>query len=161
MVFLRAIMKKILFLTALVLSYHPSLFASQTPSRTTTKQQIFTLNAPKPIGAYSQAIKENGFVFLSGQIPIDPKTGELSGGDFTRQVNQAIANLSAVAKAAGGSLDDIVKLTIYLPDLNNFQKVNDAVTKFFNQPYPARSVIGVSALPKNANVEIEAIMKSR
>jgi reactive intermediate/imine deaminase len=124
-----------------------------------TKQAINTKNAPAPIGAYSQAIKIGKTVYISGQIPIDVKTGNLVEGDFNAQFTQAVLNVSEITKAAGGSLDSIVKLTIYIADLNNFATVNTVMNKYFHEPYPARAVVQISKLPKNAAVEIEAVME--
>ncbi len=123
------------------------------------KEVIYTQNAPEPIGIYSQAIKTGNTVYISGQIPIDPKTGKMIEGDFKDQVRQAIANISEIAKAAGGNVDDIVKLTVYLADLSNFAAVNDVMLESFHKPYPARAAIEIKALPKNAAVEIEAVMQ--
>ena len=125
-----------------------------------TKKTIHTPSAPAAIGPYSQAITTTASqtVYLSGQIPLDPDTMELISSDFAAQAHQAFGNLSAVAGAAGGSLADCVKLTIYLVDLGQFQTVNEIMSTYFEQPYPARAVIEVSALPKGAAIEIDAIM---
>ena len=123
------------------------------------KQIIQTLEAPQAIGTYSQAVKVGNHVYLSGQIPLDPHTMNLVVGDFKAQIRQVFENLKAVAKAAGGSLADVVKLNIYLCDLKNFPQVNEVMQDYFSDPYPARAVIGVSALPKDAQVEADAIMK--
>lgn len=123
-----------------------------------TKQLINTQQAPQPIGIYSQAIKAGNTVYLSGQIPLDPHTGELLATSIDAQVNQVCKNLAAVAEAAGGSLNHIVKLTIFLTDLTDFPVINAVMANYFTLPYPARSTIQVSALPKGAAVEIEAIM---
>lgn len=122
------------------------------------KTSIYTKNAPSPIGTYSQAIKFGNTVFISGQIPVDPKTGELVQGNFSEQLRQAFTNVSEISKAAGGSIDDILKLTIYLGNLNNFTAVNEIMDEYFHRPYPARAVIEIKSLPKNASVEIEAVM---
>lgn len=119
---------------------------------------IYTETAPQAIGAYSQAICHNNIVYLSGQIPLDPKTMQLCSNDIAPQIHQVIQNLSAVCEAAGGSLSHIVRLSIYLTDLAHFPLVNELMTQYFSKPYPARSTIGVAALPKNAQVEIDAIM---
>jgi len=111
-----------------------------------------------PIGTYSQAIKFGHTIYISGQIGVDPATGKLVQGDFSNQIRQAFINVSEIAKAAGGSVDDILKLTIYVSDLKNFGEVNEMMKDFFHQPYPARAVIEIKALPKNALVEIEAVM---
>lgn len=117
------------------------------------KQAIVSADAPSPIGPYSQAIKSRNTVYLSGQIPQQPLSN-----DIKTQVEQVFAHLSAVAVAAGGSLNHIVKLSIFLTDLKNFAVVNEVMTQLFVQPFPARSTIQVAALPKEAAVEIEAIM---
>jgi reactive intermediate/imine deaminase len=123
------------------------------------KQIIQTHEAPAAIGTYSQAVKAGNHVYLSGQIPLDPQTMEMVTGDLKTQLQRIFDNLSAVAKAAGGSLADVVKLTVYLLDLGHFPVVNEVMSHYFSAPYPARAVIGVSALPKNAEVEVDAIMK--
>jgi reactive intermediate/imine deaminase len=119
---------------------------------------ISTDKAPAAIGTYSQAVATGALVFISGQIPLDPKTMTLVGDDITAQTRQVFDNLAAVAEAAGGSLNDLVKLTVYLLDLGNFQIVNEVMAERFSEPYPARAAIGVAALPKDAAVEVEAIM---
>lgn len=122
------------------------------------KQMISTENAPAAIGPYSQAVKVNNIVFLSGQIPLDPKTMELVKGDIAVQVTRVFENLKAVAEAAGGSLDSIVRICIYLTDLSHFSVVNEAMVKYFTAPFPARTTIGVSALPKGSSVEVDGMM---
>lgn len=122
------------------------------------KQVIYTKNAPEVIGPYSQAIKINNVVYLSGQIPFDPESKQLVTHSVEAEIHQVFNNLSKVAEAAGGSLNDIVKLTIFLTDLKHFPLVNTIMTEYFNEPYPARSTIGVAALPKEVTVEAEAIM---
>lgn len=121
------------------------------------KEIIHTDNAPAAIGAYSQAVKIDNTVYLSGQIPLNPKTMELVDG-IGDQINQVFKNLGAVASAAGGGLNDVVKLNVYLKDLGNFSRVNEIMADYFDKPYPARAAIGVAALPKNAEVEMDAIM---
>ena len=123
-----------------------------------TKKIIETPNAPQAIGTYSQAIKVNETVYLSGQIPLDPKTMELVEGDISVHIRQVFDNLSAVAKASGGQLADIVKLTVYLTNLADFSVVNQVMSEYFKAPYPARAVVGVSALPKGVAIEMDAIM---
>jgi reactive intermediate/imine deaminase len=123
-----------------------------------TKRAISTDAAPSAIGTYSQAIEAAGLVFLSGQIPLDPGSMTLVGTDVRARTEQVFTNLAAVAAAAGGGLDDIVKLTVYLTDLADFPIVNEVMAQRFTKPYPARAAIGVSALPKGADVEVEAIM---
>ena len=122
-----------------------------------SKSIIATSEAPAAIGTYSQAVEVNGTVYLSGQIPLDPATMELVEG-FEAQAHQVFKNLSAVTTAAGGSLADIVKLTIYLTDLSNFPTVNTVMAEYFDEPYPARAALGISELPKGAQIEAEGIM---
>ena len=122
-----------------------------------SKTVIHSDNAPAAIGTYSQAIKAGNTVYMSGQIPLDPKTMELVEG-FEAQTVQVFENLKAVAEATGGSLKDIVKLNIFLTDLGNFATVNEVMSRYFQQPYPARAAIGIAALPKAAQVEMDAIM---
>lgn len=122
------------------------------------KQVIFTENAPKAIGPYSQAVRAGNTVYLSGQIPLVPETMEIISDDVVEQTTQVFKNLQAVCEAAGGSLKDIVKLNIYMTDLGNFGSVNEVMMQFFEQPYPARAALGVRALPKNVAVEIEGVM---
>lgn len=114
--------------------------------------------APAAIGTYSQAVKVSDTVYLSGQIPLIPETMELIEGDFAAQTEQVFKNLSAVCEAANGSLANIVKLNIYLTDLNHFPIVNNVMSKFFDEPYPARAAIGISELPKGALVEADGVM---
>lgn len=114
--------------------------------------------APAAIGSYSQAVRAGQLVFMSGQIPLDPASMEIVSGDFDARTRQVFKNLTAVAEAAGGSLDDVVKLTIYLTDLGNFAAVNTIMAEFFTKPFPARAAVGAAALPKGADVEAEAIM---
>lgn len=127
----------------------------------TNKSVIQTENAPKAIGTYSQAVKAGDTVYLSGQIPLVPATMEMVGGDFAAQVRQVFDNLKAVCEASGGSLQDIVKLNIFLTDMANFATVNEIMATYFQSPYPARAAIGVAALPKAAQVEMDAIMVLR
>ena len=122
------------------------------------RQIIHTDKAPAAIGTYSQAVRVGDTVYLSGQIPLDPATMELVGAEFEVQVGQVLDNLAAVAEAAGGSLADAVRLTVYLTDLANFSLVNEAMAEYFSEPYPARAAIGVAALPRNAAVEIDAVL---
>jgi reactive intermediate/imine deaminase len=123
-----------------------------------TKAAIHTEKAPAAIGTYSQAINANGLVFLSGQIPLDPATMEIVDGDFEARARRVFDNLAAVAEAAGGSLDDIVKLTVFLTDLGNFATVNAVMEDYFNEPFPARAAVGVASLPKGVDVEADAIL---
>ncbi len=122
------------------------------------KTPIHTDNAPAAIGTYSQAIQSGSLVFLSGQFPLDPETMEIVDGDFEARARRVFANLKAVTEAAGGTLDQIVKCTIYLTDLDNFATVNSVMAEFFEEPYPARAALGVASLPKGCDVEAEAIL---
>ncbi|OGT63265.1 MAG: reactive intermediate/imine deaminase [Gammaproteobacteria bacterium RIFCSPHIGHO2_12_FULL_45_12] len=122
------------------------------------KQSIHTDNAPLAIGPYSQAVRVGETVYFSGQIALDPKTMALVAGDIEAQTRQVFENLQAVSEAAGGSLSDIVKLTLYLIDLSHFSRVNAVMETFFSKPYPARVTLQVAALPKAALIEIEAVM---
>lgn len=124
----------------------------------TNKAIISTDAAPEAIGTYSQAVKTNNTVYLSGQIPLDPESMTLVEGDFAVQAHQVFKNLSAVCDAAGGSLADIVKLNIFLTDLSNFATVNEVMAEYFDAPYPARAAVGVKELPKGAIVEADGIM---
>lgn len=121
-------------------------------------QVIYTEEAPKAIGTYSQAIRVTDTVYISGQIPLNPSTMEVAGNDMETQIRQVLNNLSAVAHAAGGGLNDIVKLNIYLTDLTHFPMVNQLMAEYFSEPYPARAAVGVAALPRGVGVEMEAIM---
>ena len=122
------------------------------------KQIIATDKAPAAIGTYSQAVKVGDTVYLSGQIPLVPSTMEMISDDFAEQTVQVFENMKAVCEAAGGSLMDIVKLNIFLTDLSHFATVNDIMSRYFSQPYPARAAIGVKELPKGSQVEMDAIM---
>jgi reactive intermediate/imine deaminase len=122
------------------------------------KEPIHTSRAPAAIGPYSQAIRAGGTIYLSGQIPLDPKTKELVKGDIRVQTRQVFENLAAVAEASGGSLANAVRITIYLTDLANFSVVNEVMAEFCKEPYPARVTIGVSQLPRGAAVEVDGIL---
>jgi len=124
----------------------------------TSRQAISTLQAPNAIGAYSQAVVAGNTLYISGQIPLDPETMEVVEGDMETQIRRVFDNLSAVADAAGASLDDAVKLTVFLTDLTDFPTVNQVMAEYFDEPYPARAAIGVAALPKGVPVEVEAIV---
>jgi 2-iminobutanoate/2-iminopropanoate deaminase len=120
--------------------------------------EVCTTDAPAPVGPYSQAIRSNGLVFVSGQIPLDPKTGEKVGGEIEDEARQVLANLSAVLEASGSSMDRVVKATVYLTDLTLFPRVNAVYAEAFSsEPAPARVTVGVAALPLGAQVEIDAI----
>lgn len=120
---------------------------------------ISTDRAPKAIGTYSQAVKVGTTVYLSGQIPLDPDTMELVSGDMEKEIVRVFDNLGAVCEAAGGSLQQIAKLNIFLTDLSHFALVNEVMARYFEQPYPARAAIGVAALPKGARVEMDGVME--
>jgi len=123
-----------------------------------TKEIISTDNAPQAIGTYSQAVKVGNTVYLSGQIPLIPETMELTKGEIKIQIQRVFDNLTAVCQASGGELQDIVKLNIFLTDLGHFPIVNEVMASYFQQPYPARAAIGVAALPKGAEVEMDGVM---
>ena len=125
-----------------------------------TRSTISTSDAPAAIGPYSQAVRAGDTLYLSGQIGLDPATGELVDG-IGSQIHRVFGNLKAVAKAGGGSLDDVVKLTIYLTDLSHFARVNEIMPEYFDKPYPARAVVGIAALPRGALVEADAILALR
>lgn len=125
----------------------------------TTKEIIHTPNAPQAIGTYSQAVKVNRTVYLSGQIPLIPISMTMVESDINAQITQVFENLQAVAHAAGGDLNDIVKLNVFLTDLAHFPIVNEIMGAYFHEPYPARAAIGVAALPKGAGVEMDGIME--
>lgn len=122
------------------------------------KSIINTSAAPAAIGTYSQAVKVGDTVYLSGQIPLDPKSGEMVTGEIRAQITRVFDNLVAVAKAAGGGLQDVAKLNVFLTDLKNFPQVNEVMAQYFTEPYPARAAVGVSALPRGAQVEMDAVM---
>ncbi|KTC65435.1 endoribonuclease L-PSP (plasmid) [Legionella adelaidensis] len=119
---------------------------------------IHTELAPAAIGTYSQAIRTGNTVYISGQIPLDPTTMQICSEEIRLQITQVLENLAAVCEAAGGSMRNIVKLTVYLVDLNHFPLINEAMSRYFHEPFPARAAIGVSALPRGAQVEMDAIM---
>lgn len=121
------------------------------------KAVIHTSHAPEAIGPYSQAIKANNTVYFSGQIPLDPHTMTLVLGDIKLQARRVFENLQAVVESAGGSLNQMVKVNIYLTDLNNFGEVNEVMSEYFQEPYPARACLGVSSLPKGADIEIDGV----
>lgn len=123
-----------------------------------TKTIIDTDKAPHAIGTYSQAVRVNDHVYLSGQIPLVPETMEIVEGDISVQIRQVFDNLKAVAEASGGNFFDIVKLTVFLTDLSHFPIVNEIMSEYFSKPYPARAAVGVAALPKGVCIEIDGIM---
>ena len=122
------------------------------------KTIINTDDAPQAIGTYSQAVKVDNTVYISGQIPLDPASMEVVGGGIEAEITRVFDNLKAVAAASGGSLADVVKLNIFLTDLGNFPTVNEIMAQYFEQPYPARAAIGVAALPKGVGVEMDAVL---
>lgn len=122
------------------------------------KQIVKTSAAPQAIGTYSQAVKVDDTVYLSGQIALDPASGQMIAGDVRAQIERVFVNLAAVAKAGGGTLADVVKLNVYLTDLGNFPAVNEIMARYFREPYPARAAVGVAALPRGAAVEMDAVM---
>ena len=124
-----------------------------------TREIIQTDRAPQAIGTYSQAVRSGNTVYMSGQIPLIPESMELVEGDMEAQIRRVFDNLSAVAEAAGGSLADVVKLNVFLPDLGHFAIVNEVMAGYFQPPYPARAAVGVAALPKGAQVEMDAVME--
>jgi len=122
------------------------------------REIVQTDKAPSAIGTYSQAVRYGDVVYLSGQIPLDPETMELVDGDIDRQIVQVFENLAAVARAARGDLDDVVKLNVYLVDLAHFPRVNEIMARYFESPYPARAAVQIAALPRGAAVEMDAVM---
>ncbi len=123
------------------------------------REIIETTHAPQAIGTYSQAVKVDSTVYMSGQIPLEPDSMQLVGDDMRTQITQVFENLRSVAEAAGGTLDHVVKLNIFLTDLAHFPLVNEIMSEYFSKPYPARAAIGVAALPKEAGVEMDAVMQ--
>jgi reactive intermediate/imine deaminase len=124
-----------------------------------SRKIIQTDNAPRAIGTYSQAVACGTTVYLSGQIPLDPESGDLVEGDMRAQITRVFDNLQAVAEAAGGGLKDVAKLNVFLTDLSHFPLVNEIMASYFSEPYPARAAVGVAALPKGAAVEMDAILE--
>ena len=124
-----------------------------------SRTPITTPDAPKAIGTYSQAVRTGSTVYLSGQIPLDPASGQLVTGDMEAQVRRVFDNLRAVAVAAGSDLDSVVKLNVYLTDLGHFQLVNRVMAEYFSEPYPARAAVGVAALPRGAAVEMDCVLE--
>lgn len=122
-----------------------------------SKKAVGSADAPKAIGPYSQAIIANGFVFTAGQVGADPKTGSLVEGGIVEQTEQVLKNIEAVLKASGSSLDDVVKTTVFLADINDFSKMNEVYAKWFKTPFPARSTVQAARLPRDAKIEIETI----
>ncbi|NNM60194.1 MAG: RidA family protein [Legionellales bacterium] len=125
---------------------------------TVLKKAFTTSQAPQPIGPYSQAIRVNDTVYISGQVPINPETNQVHEGTFKQQLYMMFDNLKAITEAAGGSMNQIVRISLYLIDLSQFALVNEVMAEYFSEPYPARSTIGVASLPKNVPFEVDAIM---
>ena len=125
-----------------------------------SKEIISTENAPQAIGPYSQAVKAGGLMFISGQIPLNPETGDIVSGSIEDEANQVLQNIKSICEAAGHGMEDIVKITIFLTDLGNFATVNEVMKKHFSEPYPARATVEISGLPLGVNVEIEAIVST-
>ena len=150
--------KKILFFLCTIPVIVILIFSTE--SKIMPKEIISTTNAPQAIGPYSQAVNTNNLMFISGQIPMDPTTGNLVEGSIEDEANQVLKNLKSICEAAGYSLDDAVKITIFLTDLGNFAVVNDLMKEHFSEPYAARATVEVSGLPLGVNVEIEAIIST-
>ena len=125
-----------------------------------TKEAITTSGAPKPVGAYSQAVKSGNFLFISGQIPLDPETGEIVSGDFKEQARRVLRNIMAILDASGMSAENVVKTNVYMTDLSNFSIVNEVYAEFFKSDPPARAAVEVSRLPLNVEIEIECIAET-
>ena len=123
-----------------------------------TRNAISSLQAPQAIGTYSQAVRAGDSVYVSGQIPLDPATGELIAGEMEAQIRRVFENLKAIAEAAGATLAHVVKLNVYLTDLKHFALVNQVMAQYFREPYPARAAIGVASLPRGAQVEMECVL---
>ena len=150
--------KKILFFLCTIPIIAFLIFSME--SKKMPKEIISTTNAPQAIGPYSQAVKTDSLIFISGQIPLNPMTGKLVEGSIEDEANQVLKNLKSICEAGGHSLDDAVKITIFLTDLGNFAIVNDVMKEYFSEPYPARATVEVSALPLGVNIEIEAIVST-
>jgi 2-iminobutanoate/2-iminopropanoate deaminase len=155
-------MKETKYIVAITIAFL-SFFALDRPSnaQSGTKNTVESADAPKAIGPYSQAIIANGFIFTAGQVGADPKTGTLVEGGIEAQTEQVLKNIEAVLKASGCSLDDVVKTTVFLADLNDFAKMNEIYAKRFKMPFPARSTVQVARLPRDAKIEIEAVAVHR
>lgn len=152
--------KFLLFLGAI--SYlKTKLFSGINSWRELMKNAIHTDKAPKAIGPYSQAIVANGFIFVSGQIPLDPVKGEIVGSTIEEQAHQVLKNIQAILEAAGSSMANVVKATVYLADMNDFAKMNAVYSQYFSEPYPARAAFQVARLPKDVKIEIEVIALGR
>ena len=150
---------KKLLLILCTISFIPNNLYSE-ESKKMPKEIISTDNAPQAIGPYSQAVKTGNLIFISGQIPLDQKTGDIVDGSIEDQANQVLDNIKSICEAAGHGLEDIVKITIFLTDLGNFATVNEVMKNYFKEPYPARATVEISGLPLGVNVEIEAIVST-
>ena len=150
---------KKLLLILCTISFIPNNLYSE-ESKKMPKEIISTDNAPQAIGPYSQAVKTGNLIFISGQIPLDPKTGDIVDGSIEDQANQVLDNIKSICEAAGQGLEDIVKITIFLTDLGNFATVNEVMKNYFKEPYPARATVEISGLPLGVSVEIEAIVST-
>ena len=149
---------KLLFILCTISFISNNLYSED--SKKMPKEIISTDNAPQAIGPYSQAVKTGNLIFISGQIPLDPKTGDIVDGSIEDQANQVLDNIKSICEAAGHGLEDIVKITIFLTDLGNFATVNEVMKNYFKEPYPARATVEISGLPLGVNVEIEAIVST-
>ena len=150
--------KKLLLILCTISVIPNNLYSEE--SKKMPKEIISTDNAPQAIGPYSQAVKTGNLIFISGQIPLDPKTGDIVDGTIEDQANQVLENIKSICEAAGHGLEDIVKITIFLTDLGNFATVNEVMKKYFKEPYPARATVEISGLPLGVEVEIEAIVST-
>ena len=150
--------KKLLVILCTISFIPNNLYSEE--SKKMPKEIISTDNAPQAIGPYSQAVKTGNLIFISGQIPLDPKTGDIVDGSIEDQANQVLDNIKSICEAAGHGLEDIVKITIFLTDLGNFATVNEVMKNYFKEPYPARATVEISGLPLGVNVEIEAIVST-
>lgn len=150
--------KKLLLILCTISVIPNNLYSEE--SKKMSKEIISTDNAPQAIGPYSQAVKTGNLIFISGQIPLDPKTGDIVDGTIEDQANQVLENIKSICEAAGHGLEDIVKITIFLTDLGNFAIVNEVMKKYFQEPYPARATVEISGLPLGVEVEIEAIVST-
>ncbi len=150
--------KKLLLILCTISVIPNNLYSEE--SKKMSKKIISTDNAPQAIGPYSQAVKTGNLIFISGQIPLDPKTGDIVDGTIEDQANQVLENIKSICEAAGHGLEDIAKITIFLTDLGNFATVNEVMKKYFKEPYPARATVEISGLPLGVEVEIEAIVST-
>ncbi len=150
--------KKLLLILCTISVIPNNLYSEE--SKKMPKEIISTDTAPQAIGPYSQAVKTGNLIFISGQIPLDPKTGDIVDGTIEDQANQVLENIKSICEAAGHGLEDIVKITIFLTDLGNFATVNEVMKKYFKEPYPARATVEISGLPLGVEVEIEAIVST-